>query len=263
MSGSTEAWNRRRALQGREREERRAKFLSGKRCDWCGSSSGLVVAARAPLPPYISQMKEASAKLLRERIDAGEYSEVELLLERCPHCGGTSFARRKRKSPALKCRNCRAEFDSPERRTVKTGRVSPEQWKSFWEKYSDQIKERLMAERSEAQAKCRSLADCIVLCKRCHFARQKGMTLCPSCGKGYRRASYDLCWECFKKTEEGKEVAKRYELVAYEHPWCQKKFGLERRFLELLNEPEVCCRELCKDLASCRIAEGHGAGRAP
>jgi len=262
LSDSPEAGNARREPQ-REWEERRAKVRSGKRCEWCGSEGGLVVAAGTLLPPYILQLKEAAAKMLRERIDAGEYSELEQALEQCPQCGSTSLARRKQKRPALKCRNCRAEFDSPERRTVKTGRVSPEQWKSFWAKYARPIKEKVIAERNEAGARQRSFIGCIVLCKRCHFARQKGMTLCPSCGKGYRRQGNELCWECFKKTDKGREVAKTYELVAYEHPWCRRKFGVARRFLELLSEPEVCCRELCADLASCKIAEENSARKAP
>ncbi len=255
MSGSPEAGNAKRAAKGKEWEVRRAQFLSGKRCEWCGSESGLVVAARTPPPTYMSQLKEASARLLRERIEAGEYSEIEEGLELCPRCGGTSFARRKQKRPTLKCRNCRAEFDSSERRTVKTGRVTPEQWKAFWAKYSPSIKEGVMAERNEAEARHRSLVDCIALCKRCHFARQKGMTLCPACGRGYRRAGNEFCWECFKKTEKGMEVAKMYELVAYDHPWCRKKFGVERRFIDLLSDPEVCCRELCNDIGSCKIAK--------
>ncbi|HRU82011.1 MAG TPA: hypothetical protein P5168_05620, partial [Candidatus Methanomethylicus sp.] len=102
MSGSPESGNARRETQ-REWESRRAKFLSGKRCEWCGAVGGRVVTARTPLPPYLSQLREAAAKMLRERIDAGEYSELMQELEQCPQCGSTSLARRKQKRPALKC----------------------------------------------------------------------------------------------------------------------------------------------------------------
>ncbi len=249
----TETGKGRAAIQGKEWETKRAHFIEGKTCEWCGSHLNLVVAAKVPLPPYIMQLKEASAKLLKTRLEEGEFSEIEEKLRLCPTCGSASLATRKQKKPAMKCKNCRAEFDYPEDKTVKTGRIPSEQWKVFWEKYSPSIKEGIMAERDRAERKYRNLEECIVLCKRCHFARQKGLTLCPSCGKNYRRAGNDLCWECFKKTDRGKEIARMYELVAYEHPWCKKKFGIERKFLDLLSDPTVCCQELCSDITSCEI----------
>lgn len=259
LSGASKILKEKAAIQGKEWEAKRMRFIEGKVCEWCGSGANLVVAVKIPLPPYLAQLKEASSKLLKARLEVGEFTEIVEKLLLCPKCGSASLSRRKQKKPAIKCRNCRAEFASPKEKTVRQGRIPPEQWKAFWEKYSPAIKGVVAAEREEAERSYRNLEQCIVLCKRCHFARQKGMTLCPSCGKNYRRAGNELCWECFKKTDRGREIARMYELVAYEHPWCKKKFGIERKFLGLLSDPTVCCQELCNDIASCEEYKERGA----
>ena len=59
--------------------------------------------------------------------------------------------------------------------------------------------------------------DVKVLCRRCHYAYHKGLTLCPICKTRYKKPRFDMCWECFKKTERGKEVIKeRAELESEE-----------------------------------------------
>ena len=88
----------------------------------------------------------------------------------------------------------------------------------------------------------------MALCNRCHMAARSGMTLCPLCKVGYLRPGREMCWMCFKKTDEGREVAKLYEKVSHIHPWCGKSFEVERRWLELTEDPLTCCMEIARDV---------------
>jgi len=43
----------------------------------------------------------------------------------------------------------------------------------------------------------------VVLCNRCHYARERGMVLCKICGKGYHKPKYDRCWKCSQVQKKG------------------------------------------------------------
>ena len=36
----------------------------------------------------------------------------------------------------------------------------------------------------------------LVLCNRCHYAREKGLVLCKVCKSKYHKPIYDMCWTC-------------------------------------------------------------------
>jgi len=46
------------------------------------------------------------------------------------------------------------------------------------------------------------LNDTRTLCNRCHYAKEKGMDLCPYCKKAYKRTSYSSCFNCKEKADE-------------------------------------------------------------
>jgi len=57
----------------------------------------------------------------------------------------------------------------------------------------------------------------ITLCRGCHLNYHKGYVPCKKCGKKWHSPRFEMCWECFKKTERGKEVLKeRAELESEE-----------------------------------------------
>lgn len=42
----------------------------------------------------------------------------------------------------------------------------------------------------------------IILCSRCHYARERGLLICPECGRNYRKPKYPTCYDCTKKRRE-------------------------------------------------------------
>jgi len=42
----------------------------------------------------------------------------------------------------------------------------------------------------------------IVLCTKCHYAREKGLVLCKECKKGYHKPKYERCWTCSQEPQE-------------------------------------------------------------
>jgi len=59
--------------------------------------------------------------------------------------------------------------------------------------------------------------DILVLCRKCAGARLHGLNLCPECKKHYKKRGYEKCWDCFSKTDEGKEwIENRAILVSEE-----------------------------------------------
>ena len=45
----------------------------------------------------------------------------------------------------------------------------------------------------------------IILCRRCAYARLKGMVLCKKCKKHYHYPKFEMCYKCFIKTNKGKD----------------------------------------------------------
>lgn len=66
----------------------------------------------------------------------------------------------------------------------------------------------------------------IILCRKCAYARLKRMNLCPECKTAYKPRKFARCFECFKKTEEGKLFLEERELVCSEEEVPQIKVTL-------------------------------------
>ena len=56
---------------------------------------------------------------------------------------------------------------------------------------SEEEKRRILADYTELSPK-----KTIILCNRCHYAREKGLLLCPVCRIRYRRPRNPMCSEC-------------------------------------------------------------------
>ena len=91
------------------------------------------------------------------------------------------------------------------------------------------------------------------MCRKCHYAREKGMVLCKLCRKNYHYTKYEKCFDCFAKTSYGaKLIEARKDLFydkskteTYGHPWCGKAFEIEKKWWEVEASPNMCCLEHC------------------
>ena len=90
----------------------------------------------------------------------------------------------------------------------------------------------------------------VVLCRRCHLNLHKGRVLCRACKRHYHLPRYDKCFRC---ALEEKPHLVEYERLEYVHPWCGRKFLIERQWWEIEASPQMCCIEHCKP-NSCEIA---------
>ena len=61
-----------------------------------------------------------------------------------------------------------------------------------------------------------SFKNTIILCRRCAFARRKGMDLCPTCRKRYKKRIYTQCWTCAGKPAKGELKARIFGELAEE-----------------------------------------------
>jgi ribosomal protein L37AE/L43A len=246
-----------RPWETKEWKDRRLEFLKGKQCQWCGTVDHLVMHNQNPPPGYSNLLRHASAELLQRKIQEGKFHTQRLRRLVCPDCGSGSLRRRETKKPQYKCQGCRSEFEIPKFEEEDTGRLSREDWEMFWGEFGSELRQDALESKKRLEMESGSLENYIVLCSRCHMAARNGLTLCPVCHHGYRRPGREMCWECFKKTERGSEIAKLYEKEEMTHPWCGKKFSIEKRWLQLLSEPGIICEEIC-DLGpgECKVASG-------
>ncbi len=47
------------------------------------------------------------------------------------------------------------------------------------------------------------VAQCMVLCRRCHAALHHGLKLCPVCKENYAPNERETCWSCYVKAHPG------------------------------------------------------------
>ena len=153
------------------------KFSEGKPCAWCGAKPGDTYETR----------KGATRKLgfsphhiEKHKWGLPLYNEVKNQMFR-------DYWKKKTSQPL---------FLFPAGLSQKEYR---EQTKYGWENtYREVIQANFRAEKQRFLDDYLNLTDenAVVLCSRCHYAREKGMVLCKVCGKGYHKPKYDRCWDC-------------------------------------------------------------------
>lgn len=139
------------------------------------------------------------------------------IVKACPFCNGSQLSTRKIKKPMYYCSNCHKEFDKVKLRSDKKFSIHPEQIESIAKelifngffkriilKFYDKMKEEFDHKIERKVQKYLNMKDTVVLCKRCHYAAEKDMILCPICKKNYYFITYGACYECSKKADEGK-----------------------------------------------------------
>ena len=237
--------------RSKEWKKRRASLIQGKTCEWCGSTEDLSPHHPTRYAAYEVECQAVSQTLLRKLIKKGVYTPLSK--DACPKCSSFSIYPRKILTPKYRCISCNHVFDKSVE--LPTGWISKEDYSNFRLKHKDQIDKMVKAKRQKAYEEYTSLEGTIILCRACHLAAGRGRVLCKVCKKKYHEHAYQMCWDCFSKTERGQEVAKENELVCYSHPWCGKVFHIKRMFMEIESNPQMCCIEHCnEDQYSCETA---------
>lgn len=74
--------------------------------------------------------------------------------------------------------------------------------------YADVFKgeypELLESYNKEVNAQCEEYMNIVangilLLCRRCHYSRDKNLILCSNCGENYHKKNYEMCMKCHKR----------------------------------------------------------------
>jgi hypothetical protein len=251
--------------------KKRTEFIKGKKCAWCGSTEILVIDHNETFKPLAEYNKVAwgfFANYFSENKHQEELEELKIqasanvtirYFEACPQCG-YSVKPRKTMTPTYKCYKCLSEFEEPTQKIHRStiSYINRTLFLLFQKNHKEEISVIYEKKKNESDKKYYAFENVTVLCKKCNFARLKGLILCKECGEKYHKPNYNTCFNCFSKTEKGQKIAKEREKLPYEHPWCQKTFFIERRWWEFEARPLSCCIEHCKeDCNNCPTAIEH------
>ena len=159
-------------------------FIDGKPCAWCGTEPGDTYETKKG---SIRKLGFAPHHVEKHKWGLPLYNEVKNRL----------FAVHWKKKTASLL------FMPPIGLSRKEYR---EQVEHEWEKENlGLIRLEFDAKRSRIFDEYKDLNDdrIVVLCTRCHYAREHGLVLCKTCGKGYHKPKYDQCWKCIQTQKQG------------------------------------------------------------
>jgi hypothetical protein len=160
-----------------------AKFIEGKPCAWCGAKQGDTYTTKNG---SIRKLGFAPHHIEKHRWGLPLYNQVK-------HRLFNQYWKDKQSKPL---------FLFP---PGLSGKEYREQVKADWERNNKEyIKEVFEAEKQRIMDQYINLNDehIVVLCTRCHYAREKGLVLCKVCGKGYHKPKYEQCWSCNRTSSE-------------------------------------------------------------
>jgi ribosomal protein L37AE/L43A len=252
-------------------KKKRLEFIQGKTCEWCGSAENLAIHHVEHFNG-LQEYKKLVTRTISQHFAAGKNKDekLDLLAEvnqkvqvrhnnLCPKCGYQVYAR-KTISPKYKCKKCSTEIDTPVRRlSPDTQKALRREFrKSFLQSHKDAIDKTFKELKENSNQEYLDFKNVNVLCRKCHYAKEKGLVICEVCHKSYHKPKYGKCWECFKKTTDGKTVAQSSEFSPYINPWCGKTFQIKRKLWAIEANPKACCIAYCKnDPESCIKAKSN------
>ena len=195
----------------KEWKEKRAEFLKGKTCEWCGSSDSLCVhIPRAFSPAKVSSEIYSAAYTRFREIYRQRYQKFYYI---------PAGKHRHKSHPTWHKASTVHKFepdhtDLEEQFTEVLLEDSEEgNFKKLYHEWLEEtgIKELIEEETKKVREECESLINAIVLCKRCHFSSLRGMNLCPKCRNKYKPVNYETCFDCLpeERKEEFRERQKR------------------------------------------------------
>ena len=204
--------------QTKEWKEKRELFLKGKVCEVCGASSGLVIHH----PQHFRGLREyrrTANQFLKDYFANGKhhlekrrlYAKVENSVSkaysyRCPNCSARVYPRKTLK-PKYRCRKCGLETNRPSRKSPSsTRRVIHRRFRSlFFRQHAVQIRELFRQKKMHADNEYLAFTNVRILCRRCHYATEKGLTLCKTCGRRFHHPKYSVCSECHVQSRHVQE----------------------------------------------------------
>ena len=203
-----------------EWRKKRAGFLVGKSCEWCGSTEApLTINHKKNFYANFERGKMAYQLMIeyfQEDAHKTEAKEImkkvlaKTLLTYChvyPTCKGPVNVRKKKK-PKFRCCSCNLDFDKPLFRVNKNC-IRPLN-KAFFHEFSAIHKEEIDTKFAPIQQKADQeyldFKDVMVLCKKHNLLYTKDYRLCPVCKRGVAKLGYPQCYQCYLKTERGKKL---------------------------------------------------------
>ncbi len=151
-------------------------------------------------------------------------------VESCPHCDSSSLSKRKQQKPKYYCSNCGKEFSIAKMRSNKKFNFHPKKIdkmakqliaQEFEKKIVKHLFPKLKKEYEERVEKkvnrYLGMVNTEVLCKKCHWATENGMKLCPICKKKYyNEIQYESCAKCYKQATVLKVISSKKILIEIE-----------------------------------------------
>jgi len=222
-----------------EWRNKRSEFVKDKGCQWCGSKNSLVIHHTKTPIRFQQIVHQVGQALLHQKVKEEEFEFQVEARKVCPRCNSQSIYKRTTISPKYRCTRCGYVFEKTKAIRVNTGWLSREDWNQFWTKYRSAIEEKAAELSRKGHIYYMSLEDCIVLCKKCHFAIHKGLVLCKDCGKKYHPQQYSTCWDCIPDSEWKKETEREHKKIETMLP-CGSKVMVEAGFWEFGGTFETC-----------------------
>jgi ribosomal protein L32/predicted Zn-ribbon and HTH transcriptional regulator len=216
----------RRPWQTKEWRDKRAEFIKDKSCEWCESTEKLTIDHRINFYSRFERGKLAYQLMLQYFQDKTHIEEEEEIERRilkttsikryaaCPKCG-YSMQSRKTMQPKYHCYRCNFNTD----KSIPKISISTIRWlnKMFFQEWAATHKEEIDVKFNPIKERTNQdymdFKDVVILCRRCAFARLKGMYLCPNCKKKYVPNRFDVCFDCLP-SERKEEIKSRREEMA-------------------------------------------------
>ena len=199
----------RKPWQTKEWRERRAEFIKGKCCEWCGSTEYLTIDHLKNVYQNFEYGKVAFQYFIQYFQNEEHVDELKHLKKRaiktttlyycnaCPKCG-YSLSVRKKLKPKYRCYRCNMTFSQPKKK-LKISTINflrRRVFQFFKEKHKEEIDAIAIPKIQQLNEDYFAFKDVLILCRRCAFARLKGMHLCPKCKKKYIPARFTVCFDC-------------------------------------------------------------------
>ena len=173
-------------------------------------------------------------KVLKQNLKYLEERAIENQMKVCPSCLSNRISERKTITPRYRCSACKKEFKTPQNRTPQRYVKAIENKKSklrsqnysnipispnitFGPLYPIFYDDALATYKNVVQqliCNYEEMTGVVVICKRCHYAHNKGKILCEKCNENNRKPNYETCYQChIKEVEANDPIARKIRLI--------------------------------------------------
>ncbi len=181
-----------------------------------------------------SRVKLEQKRILKQTIKELEKKAMKNQMKVCPSCLSNNISVRKTLLPRYRCGACKNEFSTPKNRTpqryVKAIENKKNQLKSqnysyisispnviFGPFYPIIYDDALATYKSVVQqliSNYEEMTEAVVICKRCHYAHNRGLILCEKCNENYRKPNFETCYQCYiKEIEANDPIARKIRSI--------------------------------------------------